>query len=110
MNNRATVLLPLLALASLAAFSQSTGLNYVKETLALDESGSNNIQSVQYYNGLGYPTVSVATAANNSGTACALTTYDGMGREKRRYVAVPGNGLDYMTESSVNSSGYDFAF
>lgn len=108
MNNRATVLLPLLALASLAAFSQSTGLNYVKETLALDESGSNNIQSVQYYNGLGYPTVSVATAANNSGTACALTTYDGMGREKRRYVAVPGNGLDYMTESSVNSSGYDF--
>jgi hypothetical protein len=42
MNNRATVLLPLLALASLAAFSQSTGLNYVKETLALDESGSNN--------------------------------------------------------------------
>ena len=46
MNNRATVLLPLLALASLAAFSQSTGLNYVKETLALDESGSNNIQSV----------------------------------------------------------------
>ena len=105
-NNRATALLSLLALASLSVFSQSTGRNYVKETLALDESGSNNIQSVQYYNGLGYPTVSVATAGTDGGTACTMTTYDALGREERRYAPVPANGLGYMTESDIRSRGY----
>lgn len=105
-NNRATALLSLLALASLSVFSQSTGRNYVKETLALDESGSNSIQSVQYYNGLGYPTVSVATAGTNGGTACTMTTYDALGREERRYAPVPASGLGYMTENDIRSRGY----
>lgn len=107
-NNRATALLSLLALSSLSAFSQSTDRNYVKETLALDASGSNSIQSVQYYNGLGYPTVSVATAGTDGGTACALTTYDALGREESKSVPVPGNGLDYMDEGSIRSNGYGF--
>ena len=105
-NNRATALLSLLALASLSVFSQSTGRNYVKETLALDESGSNSIQSVQYYNGLGYPTVSVATAGTDGGTACTMTTYDALGREERRYAPVPASSLGYMTESDIRSRGY----
>lgn len=107
-NNRATALLSLLVLSSLSAFSQSTDRNYVKETLALDESGSNSIQSVQYYNGLGYPTVSVATAGTDGGTACTLTTYDALGREESKSVPVPGNGLDYMDEGSIRSNGYGF--
>ena len=106
--NRATALLSLLALASLSVFSQSTGQNYVKETLALDESGSNNIQSVQYYNGLGYPTVSVTTADTDGGTAFTLTTYDALGREESKSVPVPGNGLDYIDEGSIRSNGYGF--
>ena len=105
-NNRATALLSLLALSSLSVFSQSTDRNYVKETLALDESGSNSIQSVQYYNGLGYPTVSVATAGTDGGTACTMTTYDALGREERRYAPVPASGLGYMTENDIRSRGY----
>src|SRR5574344_123346 len=105
-NNRATALLSLLALSALSVLSQSTDQNYVKETLALDESGSNSIRSVQYYNGLGYPTVSVATAGTDGGTACTMTTYDALGREERRYVPVPASGLGYMTESDIRSRGY----
>ena len=49
----------------------------------LDAGGTDSLQAVQYYNGLGWPTVSVATATPSGGTACTLTAYDVLGREKR---------------------------
>jgi RHS repeat-associated protein len=88
--------------------AQDPSQNYVKTVTMLDGNGAGCLQSVQYFNGLGYPTVSLATAGTNGETACALTTYDGMGREARKYVPVPGNGLGCMTESRVRSSGYGF--
>ena len=90
------------------AQAQNTSRNYVRTVTMLDAGGTDSLQAVQYYNGLGYPTLSVATATSDGGTACTLTTYDAMGRERRKYVPVPGNGLGYMIESTVGSAGYDF--
>ena len=90
------------------AQAQDTSRNYVKTVTMLDAGGTDSLQAVQYYNGLGYPTVSVATAGADGGTACVLMTYDAQGREYRKYVPVPGNGFSYMTESAVTSAGYAF--
>ncbi len=84
--------------------AQDTSRNFVRTVTMLDADGTDSIQAVQYYNGLGRPTVSVATADADGGTACTLTTYDALGRELRKYAPVPGSGLDYMTESAVSSA------
>ena len=96
------VLLPCLAHA------QDTSRNFVRTVTMLDAGGTDSLQAVQYYNGLGWPTLSVATATSDGGTACTLTTYDALGRELRKYAPVPGSGFDYMTESAISSAGYDF--
>ena len=64
--------------------AQDTSRNYAKTVTMLDASGTDSIQAVQYYNGLGWPTVSGATAGANGGTACTLTEYDALGRERRK--------------------------
>lgn len=69
----------------------------------LDASGTNTIKSVQYYNGLGYPTVSVATTGSNGETAATLTTYDALGREDRNYLPVPCSNLDIVNEAHFKS-------
>ena len=40
--------------------AQDTSRNYVRTVTMLDAGGTDSLQAVQYYNGLGYPTVSVA--------------------------------------------------
>ena len=40
--------------------AQDTSRNYVMTVTMLDAGGTDSLQAVQYYNGLGYPTVSVA--------------------------------------------------
>ena len=90
------------------AQAQDTSRNYVVTVTMLDAGGTDSLQAVQYYNGLGWPTVSVATADANGGTACTQTTYDALGRELRKYAPVPGSGFGYMTESAVSSAGYGF--
>ena len=94
-----------LALLPYLTRAQNTSQNYVKTVTMLDADGTDSLQAVQYYNGLGRPTLSVATAGGNGETACTLTTYDGSGREKRKYLPVPGNGLDHVPENSVTSMG-----
>jgi hypothetical protein len=74
----------------------------------LNASGTDSLEAVQYYDGLGRPTVAVATAGTQGQTACTLTTYDGSGRERRRYVPVPGSGLCYMGESDIQAASYGF--
>lgn len=88
--------------------AQSTSHNYVKTVTMLDANGTDSLQAVQYYNGLGYPTLAVATADAQGGTAYALTTYDGCGREKRKYAPAPGTSLDHITESSMQYKGMMF--
>ena len=54
-----------------SAHAQDTSQNYVKTVTMLDKNGKDSIKAVQYYNGLGYPTVSVAHAGTTGGTAVA---------------------------------------
>ena len=75
----------------------------------LDANGTSSIKSVQYYNGLGYPTVSVATTGGGGQTACSLTAYDALGREESLYLPVPtGSTLDYVSPSSIISGAAGF--
>ena len=104
MNNIKLLLALLLYVPALCS-AQTATENYVKTVTMLDADGTDSLQAVQYYNGLGYPTLSVATAGTDGGTACTLTTYDGAGREKRRYLPVPANGLEYIPVSGVTSMG-----
>ena len=90
------------------AQAQDTSRNYVMTVTMLDADGTDSLQAVQYCNGLGWPTLSIATAGADGGTACTMTTYDAMGRECRKYAPVPGSGFDYMTESAISSAGYGF--
>ena len=88
------------------SMAQSTTENYVMTETMLDATGETSVKAVQYYNGLGFPTLSVATTGGSGETAYTLTTYDGLGREDRKYVPVPGSNLDYISESSIRSKGY----
>ena len=88
--------------------AQDTSRNFVKSVTMLNAAGTDSLEAVQYYNGLGHPTVAVATVGSQGQTACTLTTYDGSGRERRRYVPVPGSGLGYMGESDIQAASYGF--
>ena len=99
-------IMAMLLLVLCPARSQNTSRNYVKTVTMLDAEGTDSVQAVQYYNGLGYPTASVSNVGSSGGTACTLTTYDALGREKRNYVPVPGSGLGYMTEGAVLSMAF----
>ena len=103
-NKTHITLAVMLTVLPCTARSQTSSRNYVKTVTMLDAAGTDSLQSVQYYNGLGYPTLSVSTTGGGQ-TACVMTTYDALGREKRKYLPVPGNGLGHMTESDILSKG-----
>lgn len=103
--NKIKQLLAVLSFVPTLCVAQTTE-NYVKTETMLDTTGTTSIKSVQYYNGLGYPTLSVATSGIGGETAYTLTTYDALGREKRKYLPVPGGTLGYISESSIQSSSY----
>ena len=85
------------------------------EKVALDADGTNYLKSVQYYNGLGYPTVSVGVVGGSGQTAYTLTTYDGVGREDCKYLPVSTDySILYKDPSTIqanskSSNGYNDA-
>ena len=96
------------ALVSLSVFSQSTDQNYLMEKTMLDANGNNKMTSVQYYNGLGYPTVSVSTTGDGGQTSYSLITYDALGREAYKYVPVSkDNSILYKAPGTIASSYSD---
>ena len=104
--NKIKQLLTILPFVSVQCLAQTLTENFVKTETMLDTTGTTSIKSIQYYNGLGFPTLSVATSGTDGGTAASLTTYDALGLECRKYIPVPGSSLDCMSESSVRSRGY----
>ncbi len=68
------LLMTALLLPSLSR-AQDASLNYVSTVTMLDSSGTDSLQAVQYYNGLGWPTVSVSSTGASGGTVCVLTTW-----------------------------------
>ena len=104
----ALTVLAALTLLPCPARAQDTSRNFVRSVTMLNASGTDSLEAVQYCDGLGRPTLAVATAGTQGQTACTMTTYDGSGRERRRYVPVPGSGLGYMGESDVQAASYGF--
>ena len=104
--NKIKHLLTVLSFVPTLCVAQTATENYVMTETMLDTTGTTSIKSVQYYNGLGYPTLSVGTSGIGGETAYTLTTYDALGREKRKYLPVPGGTLGYISESSIQSSSY----
>ena len=106
--------LAVLMLPPCLAHAQDTSRNYVRTVTMLDAGGTDSIQAVQYYNGLGWPTLSVATADANgdissmewslSGIDCSYDyKYDRLHRlTDARY----DDGLGY-TEAFMTNYGYD---
>ncbi|MBE6266224.1 MAG: hypothetical protein E7102_07125 [Prevotella ruminicola] len=95
-------------LVSLSVFSQSTDQNYLMETTMLDANSNNKMKSVQYYNGLGYPTVTVSTTGDGGQTSYTLITYDALGREACKYVPVSkDNSILYKASGTIVTSYND---
>lgn len=100
--NKIKQLLCLLVFAPVLASAQSTGENYVMTETVLNSSGG-TMKSVQYYNGLGYPSVSVATTGDYGQTAYSATTYDALGREECKYAPVStGSSIAYTTPAGIS--------
>ena len=96
------------ALVSLSVFAQSTDQNYLMEKTMLDANSTNMITSVQYYNGLGYPTVSAVTTGDNGFTSYSLVTYDGLGREACKYVPVSlDKSILYKAQGTISQAYSD---
>ena len=77
----------------------------------LDASGNKKITSVQYYDGLGRPSLAVQNGINNSSSVSnyTLQEYDGCGRESKSWLPIAGNGLGYnpnITSSASDSKAY----
>ena len=107
-------LLTLFAFVPALSLAQTTTdtVNYVKTETMLDASGTNSVKAVQYYNGLGYPTIAVANTGDAGETAYSLVTYDALGREERKFLPVStGKSIlyktpDVITQESQSSNGY----
>ena len=100
--NKIKQLLTFLSLVPVLCMAQTSTENYVKTVTMLDASGSDSISAVQYYNGLGYPTVSVANVGGNGETAYSMTTYDALGREECKYLPVSiDKSVKYRTPDDI---------
>ena len=107
-------LVPILAFILLfpstgSAQSPTETENYVMTETMLDATGSTSVKAVQYYNGLGFPTLSVATAGGDGETAYTLTTYDGLGREDAIYLPVTSDhSFGYKSPETIMSNSTNY--
>ena len=101
-------ILPILALLPCAVTAQTGTENYVMTETMLNASGT-SMKAVQYYNGLGYPTVGVAATGGGGQTAYTLTTYDGAGREECQYLPVAtDNSIAYKAPNTIITNSTSF--
>ena len=90
------------------AKAQSADQNYIVTRKMINNGGA-SISTVQYFDGLGYPTVAVSTTGENGSTAYTLTTYDGKRREERQYLpTVIGSSLNYVSPEDIMNASSAF--
>ena len=86
--------------------SLNTSHNYTRHETMNNAAGNVGVTEVQYYDGLGRPTVAVSNA-NGNGTnfMYQLQEYDAKGRASKSWLAVAGSSSpDYMDASSLQST------
>ena len=88
--------------------AQTSSKNYVVTRRMLN-SQNTYVESVQYYDGLGYPTVSAATNGEDGSTTYTLTTYDFKRREECKFLPVViGDNLNYREPEDIMSASSAF--
>jgi RHS repeat-associated protein len=103
------VILSLLALASVTCLAQTSTENYVRTEAMLRADSTFSMNSVQYFDGIGRPTLSVATTGGYGKSLYALTTYDALGREECRYLPVAtDNSIAYKSPAAFTASSSSF--
>ena len=98
---RHVCLIPL-SFACLSAIAQTASLNYVKNVSYLNETGTDSIVEVSYYDGIGRPIQRVQGGLNCQGLYLHFRSdYDGRGRETVTWIPViGGNAPDYIADSA----------
>lgn len=76
--------------------------NYTLHRKMLDDRQLTSFNEIQYYNGLGFPTIAATSVGGNGDIVYTITTYDGQLREKAKYLPVPmGNSMLYKNPDEV---------
>ena len=103
-------ILSLFALLPGMGHAQTSTENYVKtETMLSASSSGSSLKSIQYFDGLGNPTVAAMTVGQGGQTAYTLTTYDVLGREECKYLPVAtDNSIAYKAPSTIISNSATF--
>ncbi len=71
-------------------FSQSNSQNYIVSTTFLDEAGTQNLDVINYYDGLGRETQTIyKNVTCTQGDLVTCKDYDGMGRVYREWMPLP---------------------
>mgnify|MGYP002623377316 CR=1 FL=1 len=80
--------------------------NYTMHRVMLDGDGTVGVTEVQYYDGIGRPTVAVTNAdGNGTNFTCRLQEYDTKGRASKYWLPVAGSSSpDYMDVSPLQSA------
>ena len=105
-NFAITIILCTFALTE--ALAQSLDQNFIATKKMINAQGG-YIESVQYFDGLGYPTVAATTTGENGSTAYTLTTYDGKRREEKQYLpTVIGSSLNYVSPEDIMNASSAF--
>ncbi len=83
--------------------AQTQSENYIMTETMLDASGKRSIKTVQYYDGLGRPSVLAAGGVNTSGKyVYSMTEYDMMGRESKKWLpSVGGTTPDIISSDDI---------
>ncbi|MBQ0103981.1 MAG: hypothetical protein KBS99_07410, partial [Prevotellaceae bacterium] len=93
------------------SYAQSPGENYIVTETMLNETGTRSVKSVQYYDGLGRPSVLAAGGANTSGKYLyTMTEYDNMGRESKTWLPAVGTTSPSIITASTMSSKSDATY
>ena len=85
------------------------GQNYVRTDTYLDDTGSCYMTEMQYYDGIGRPTLSASNGIGTNGNyTYTLQCYDGRDRISREYLPVAGSSTSsLLSESNIRSMGTD---
>ena len=92
--------------ACLCAWSQENVVNYVTEDVMINAGATNPIHTIQYYDGLGRPTLNATNGSNTSGKyVYSLSSYDNCGRKSKQFLPVYDQTLPILfSESQISSS------
>ena len=83
-----------------------SGTNYIRQHTMLNTAGSEHIDQVQFFDGIGREETSLIHDYWQGGALATLQTYDSLGHADRKWLPVPVTGNGYVTPSQVMTQGF----